>query len=290
MKAALVVSLLLWVPGPARAAADGPPQAVGPSAPDPIERAIHAMYNVDFAEAHRVVDAHLAANPSDPLGHAARAGALLFAEYHRLKVLEINFFESDDSLTDKQRLKPDPAVRARIFDAVAEVRRLAKAKLSADPNDRRTLFAMLMGVGVETQYTAIVEKRYVRGGTLSKETQTTAERMIKLNPPAYDAYLTLGSIEYAVSNLNPFYRMLARFRGLRSGKDKAQEHLQIVVNKGHYYRTYAKILLSVLHIRERRLPAARALLEELRREFPANPLFPRELARIEERISKGARD
>jgi hypothetical protein len=84
--------------------------------------------------------------------------------------------------------------------------------------------------------------------------------------------------------------MLALFRGLRSGKDQAQEHLQIVVSQGHYYRTYAKILLAVLHIRERRLPAARALLEELRREFPANPLFPRELARIEERISAGARD
>lgn len=258
--------------------------------PDPtISRALAAMYNVDFARANRILDEHLASDPSDPLGHAARAAAVLFAEYDRLKILEFNFFENDDSLTDKARLKPDPAVREKILASTAEVRRLAARRFASDPRDRRASFAMTMGIGTEAQYTAIIEKRYIRGGTLTKETQSLAERMITLDPPIYDAYLTLGSIEYAVSSLNPFYRMLARFRGLRSGKDKAREHLQIVVDKGAYYGPYAKVLLAVLHIREKRLTTARILLEELRTDFPANPLFPREIARLDERISAAGR-
>ncbi len=285
--AALVTAAALAVQG---AAAAAPGFRGSEVEPDPtISRALSAMYNIDFARANRILDEHLASDPSDPLGHAARAAAVLFAEYDRLKILEFNFFENDDSLTDKARLKPDPAVREKILASTAEVRRLVTRRFASNPRDRRASFAMTMGIGSEAQYTAIIEKRYIRGGTLTKETQSLAERMIALDPPIYDAYLTLGSIEYAVSNLNPFYRMLARFRGLRSGKDKAREHLQIVVDKGAYYGPYAKVLLAVLHIREKRLTTARALLEELRAEFPANPLFPREIARLDERISAAGR-
>jgi len=254
---------------------------------DVIAQAIDAMYNLDFAGAHRVLDAQLTADASDALAHAARAAAHVFAEFDRLRILDLDFFGSDDALTDKQRLMPDPAVRARIFTSTTEARRLAGLALKKNATDRRALFATVMAVGVETQYTGIIEKRYIRGWTLSKEGQTLAERMVALTPPIYDAYVTLGSIEYMVGNLNPVYRFLARMRGLRSGKAQAAAHLQLVIDKGVYYRPYAKILLSVYHLREGQLKKARALLEELRAQFPNNSLFPRELARIDSKIAAG---
>lgn len=280
-KTALVAAMcVLWGSG---SWAGGGRQAETPP-PDAIATALYAMYNVDFTAAQRTLDAHLKVDPSDPLGYAARAAALLFQEYQRLKILEIDFFEDDDALTDKERLTPDPAVRERIFAATAEARGRAKTRLGRDAKDRRALFATVMAASVETQYTTIVEKSYGRGGSLAKEVQTLADRLVKLDPPVYDAYLSMSSIEYGVSRLNPVYRLFARLRGLRSSKDHAVEQLRLVAARGQYDRPYAKILLAVIHIREQQLPLARVLLDELRKEFPANPIFPRELARIEQRI------
>ena len=54
-----------------------------------------------------------------------RGAAYLFAEFDRLEILELDFFADDDSVTDKKRLKPDPAVRERLFKTTAQSRNLA---------------------------------------------------------------------------------------------------------------------------------------------------------------------
>jgi len=191
------------------------------------------------------------------LGYAARAATLLVAEYDRLQVLELDFFGNDDTLTDKRRLKPDPAARVQIMAAVADARRLADAVLRKSATDRRALFAMTMVVGAEMQYAAIIEKRYIRGGSLTMEAQALSDRALALDPPIYDAYATVGSVEYIVASLNPFYRLVARLIGLHGSKALAVEHLQIVMAKGRYYRPFAKMLLSALHLREGQLKQAR---------------------------------
>lgn len=273
------------VPQGPRAAA--PPPAETVAVPDVIGQAIEAMYNLDFTAAHRVLDAQLKVDSSDALAHAARGAAHIFAEFDRLRILDLDFFGSDDALTDKKRLTPDPAVRNLIFASVTEARRFAGLALKQNPADRRALFATAMAVGVETQYTGIIEKRYLRSGTLSKEAQDLAEKMLALSPPIYDAYVTLGSIEYTVGNLNPVYRFFARLRGLRGDKEQAAKHLQLVISNGHYYRPYAKILLAVYYSREGQLKQARVLLDELRRQFPNNTLFPREIARLDGKMTAG---
>ena len=257
---------------------------------DPIYDAMQLMYNLDFEGAERVLDAHILADPLDPVGHAARAVALLFAEFDRLRILELDFFESDDRLTDKARLTSDPAVRETIFASTAEARRLAGDRLAEASADRRGLFAKGMAIGVENQYATLIEHQYIRGASLSKESQDMAEKMLALEPPIYDAYLALGSIEYVVASLNPVFRLVARFTGLRSSKDLAIEHLQIVTTEGRYYGPYAKILLAVFYSREGKLTQARSLLEELRQSFPQNTLFPREAARIDAKIARGDDD
>jgi hypothetical protein len=49
--------------------------------------------------------------------------------------------------------------------------------------------------------------------------------------------------------------------------------------RGNYLRPFAKILLALAALREKRLDVARTELAELVAEFPNNPLFARELSR-----------
>jgi TolA-binding protein len=45
-------------------------------------------------------------------------------------------------------------------------------------------------------------------------------------------------------------------------------------------RPFAKILLALVALREKKTEVARAQLKELVKEFPENPPFPSELAKI----------
>jgi hypothetical protein len=263
----------------AAGAAQAPPQPTG------IELVFARLYSYDFAGAHALLDQEARDRPADPLVYAVRGAAYLFTEFERQKILEIQFFEDDDKVTDRQRVKPDPAVRERLFATTEQARKLATARLAIDPNDRNALFAMCMAAGVETDYYGFVEKRYFKTYSVSKEGQKYARRLLALNPPIYDAYLTLGTAEYVVSNLNFFFRLFVRFEQIEGSKQKAIENLEQVIKHGYYYKPFAKILLAALHLREKGPAEALALLKEVGSEFPGNTLIQTEITRAEAKVA-----
>ena len=50
---------------------------------------------------------------------------------------------------------------------------------------------------------------------------------------------------------------------------------------GHYPARFARILLAITYVREKDKGRGIQLLSDLRREFPGNMLFPREIARLQ---------
>jgi hypothetical protein len=264
-------------------------QPAADAAPTGIDQVFVRLYNLDFAGAHSVLETEMNLRPDDPLVHAVHGAIHLFSEFSRLSILESEFFIDDDRVTDRKRLKPDPAVRADLFRATSEARKLATAQLEANPTDSNALFALCMATGLETDYVGLIEHRYVRTYSLSKESQGSAHTLLALDPPWYDAYLTLGSAEYVVSNLNFIFRLFVRFEKIEGSRPKAIENLKLVVEGGRYYRPLAKTLLAAIYVREKQPQQALILLRELGREFPANPLFMREVEKTEQRITRSQR-
>ncbi len=255
--------------------------------PSAIDWAFSRMYNCDFAGAHSILEEQISKHPDDPLLYSVRAAAFLYSEFQRLKILEADFFANDDRITDRKKLHPDPLIRAELFKMTGEARKRAGARLAISPDDRDAMFAMCMASGVETDYTSLVEKKYIRSYSLSKETQRYARQLLALNPPFYDAYLTLGSAEYVVGNLNFFFRLFIRFDQIEGNKQKAIEELKSVVDKGRYFPPFAKILLSVIYLREDQPQKALVLLREMERDFPENPLFRQEILHITGKTGRG---
>jgi hypothetical protein len=252
---------------------------------DSVDRAFNRLYSFDFPGSQAIIDAHIQSHPEDALAHALCGAVHLFSEFQRLNLLETDFFLNDDKMTDKKRLKPDPAARSQIFSATEAARKTATARLAQHPEDPLALFALCMAAGLETEYTVLVEKKYLRSYGLSKETQGSARKLLALNPPFYDAYVTLGSAEYVVSNLNFFFRIFVRFDNIKGSRQSAIENLKKAIDGGRFYQPYAKILLTVVYLREKRLQDALLLMRELERDFPENPLFKKESAIIAARIA-----
>jgi hypothetical protein len=251
-----------------------------------IDLALNRMYNCDFAAAKDIITEQIRQHPEDSLLYAIQASVQLFFEFHRLKILELEFFSDDEQVTDRKRLKPDPEIRAEIFRLTGKARKFSEASLAGNPNEANAMFAMFLASGIETDYASLVEKKYIRSYKLMKESQKYAQKLIEMNPPVYDAYLSPAVLEYVVGKLNFFFRLFIHFDKIKGNKQTAVDHLKRVVEHGKYYAPYAKMLLSVIYLRENQQQSALVLLQELGRDFPENPLIRKEITRISESLNQ----
>lgn len=273
-------TLLCW---PLMAAGEG---ACGADSPE-IAEAFDQLYNFRFPATHADIDRYIAAHPREPLGYAIRAAAYLFYELDRLGILESEFLTSDKHIADKRKLRPDPDVRAKFLKAVDDAQLRADAALAANPNDRQALFAMSIVEGVTTDYMAFVEKHQIASLAPAKRSNGYAQRLLKLSPVCVDAYITAGISEYMVGSLPFFIRWFVRFDNVQGSKVQGVKNLELVVRDGHYFKPFAKILLAIIDLREKRPRDTEKLLEDLARNYPSNPLFRRELARMTSAPSSG---
>jgi len=253
----------------------------------PADIAFQRLYNADFAGAHKVIDEALRQEPGNAFYYAVQAAAYHFGEMNRLHILETDFFLDDDNLASKEKLKPDPAVRAALYADLAQARKLASARLAVNPDDRDALFTMCMAASVITDYTALVERRQWRSVRLASEVNVYAQKLLALRPPVVDAYLNVGSVEYIVGSLPFFVRWFVHYDNIQGLKSRGIEEVKLVAANGRYYGPYAKILLAVACLREKRTREARAWLAEFSRDFPGNPIVRREIEALDRKLARG---
>jgi len=245
-----------------------------------IKSALDRMYNFDFTSAHRILDAYIASHPDEPLGPGFKASAYLFYEMNRMKILEAEFFVDDKRIRSNKRIDPDAKIRESFYRHVDRAEVLANTRLKTSPNDSSALFALCMVEGLRTDYLAFIEKERMKSLSNAKQSQAHAIELRKRVPDFYDALLTSGISEYMIGSLPFFVKWFIRFPETEGSKEKAIHNLEIVSRKGFYMGPFARILLSIIHLREKRPREAVRVLEILSREFPANPLLKREYERL----------
>ena len=238
------------------------------------------MYNFDFRAAQEILNEYIGGNPDDPLGYSMRAAVYLFSELDRLMILEGEFFTDDRRIREKNKLSADPEVRNRLYAAAGEAQRRARTILAKHPDDRNALFALTMATGILTDYTGFVEKRKLASLSYARQSHRYAVELLQRHPSFIDAHLTTGLTEYLVGSLPFFVRWFVRFDQVDGSKSRAVENLELVVRRGRYFGPFAKILLAIIHFREKRPQETRRLLAELARDYPENHLIRKELAKV----------
>ena len=257
--------------------------------PNGIDLALQRMYNQDYQAAHAQLDKYIAERPQDPVPYAFRASAYLFYELDRLGVLESEFLTDDNQIAEKKKkLEPDPATREKFVRAVHDVETRANAMLKDDPNDTEALFAMCIAQGVSTDYMAFVEKKQFSSLSIAKKSNSYAQRLLKIDPKFYDAYLTAGISEYMLGSLPFFIRWFVKFDNVDGSKDRGIDRLRLVAREGHYFKPFSKIMLSIIALREKRPQEAQQWLLELAHSYPENRLFRSELAKVTTKLASNA--
>jgi hypothetical protein len=246
----------------------------------PLDRGFRHLYDLDFEKAQAEFSAWQRQHPQDPLGPASEAAGLLFSEFHRLGILEAQFYQNDAAFQARRKLSPDPAVHDHFEEALERAENLARARLEKAPKDRDALFAMTLTTGLRADYAALIEKSNLASLRYTRQATAWAQQVLAVDPECYDAYLARGISRYIIGSMAAPVRWLLRLGGVDGDKQGGISDLQLTARRGHYLAPFARILLAIAYVRDKDKPRARQVLASLREEFPNNPLFEREMERL----------
>ena len=251
-----------------------------PSVPS-LESGFRMLYALDFSGAQQVFVSWEQAHPGNALGPASEAAGLLFSEFNRLGVLESQFYEDDHAFEARKKFSPDPNLRDHLNATLDRAEAQAQARLGQQPNDAQALFALTMSSGLRADYAALIEKRNLASLHFTKQATAWASHLLAVDPSCYDAHLATGVSQYIIGSMAAPVRWLVRLGGVSGDKAKGIQDLQLTADRGHYLAPFARILLAIAYVREKDKPKARELLVSLRNDFPQNPLFAREIHRLD---------
>jgi hypothetical protein len=206
---------------------------------------------------------------------------LLFAEFNRLGVLEAQFYQDDKAFNARRQFTPDPGLRDRFNAAVDQAEKWAMARLAKDAKNRDALFALTLASGLRADYAALIEKRNLVSLHFTKQATGWAQQLLVVDPGCYDAHLATGVSQYIVGSMSTPVRWLVRLGGVSGDKQAGIRELQVTADHGQYLAPFARILLAIAYVREKDKPRARELLVTLQNDFPQNPLFAREISRLD---------
>lgn len=263
-----------WIVAPLVAAAVAAPAWCAETS---LEQGYRHMYNLEFAEAHRSFAEWQSLHPDDPMAPASDAAAYLFTEFDRLHILQSEFFTHDQHFITDHKLTPDPALKVKFEAALAQTRKLASLAPST-PNSR---FASLLATGLHSDYLALIEKRYAASFQEMKQARQEAERLLAAYPDRCDAWVAVGVENYMLSVKPAPVRWMLRLAGGETDRVTGLQKLKLAAEKGHLLAPFARLLLAVAALRDHKVEQARDILENLAREYPRNPLYTQELARMQ---------
>src|SRR5579871_2934621 len=245
-----------------------------------LDAGFRLLYELKLEEAHAQFQAWERSHPEDPLGSASEAAAYLFEECYRQGILTSEFFLDDKRFLGDISLKPDPKLRADFFASDKQAQILAQLRLKTNPDDANALFAMALSVGMQADYASLIDKHQLDSLKKIREADTYSKKLLAVAPDAADAYLGLGTANYFIGSLPGFKKFFLSFAGIHGDRIKGIQQIEIAAESGHYLRPFAKIMLALAALREKKTHVARTQLRELVAEFPDNPLFASELAKL----------
>jgi hypothetical protein len=238
------------------------------------------MYNLSFENAHRSFESFETSHPEDPRGPVFDAAAYLFSEFDRLRILQSEFFVDDHNFLTRTQLPQDARLKLKFDDALRLENKISEERLKKSPDDQDSLFAAAMSLGLQADYTALIEKRNFEALSQIKSARETAQVLLDRNPHYYDAYLALGVENYLLSQKPAPVRWLLHLGGAKTDKEAGLANLRITAAKGHYLQPYAELLLAVAALRDKNRGEARRLLSDLAVRFPRNTLYREELKKV----------
>jgi hypothetical protein len=250
-----------------------------------LDTGFRNLYELDFRGGRAQFVSYQKLEPRDPMGKTAEAASYLYEQFNAKGIFTSEFFLSDEKFLGGAQGSPADNRNDAFLAANHTARQMAAERLKTDPRDRQALLVLTMTDGMEADYDALIVKKQMAGLSLTKQADAEAIKLLAVDPTAEDAYMALGAANYVIGSLPGYKRAFLWFGGIHGDRERGMQQLQRAAEHGHYLQPFAKAWLALACEREHQMDRAHQLLSELVAEFPANPLYARELALLDRRSS-----
>jgi tetratricopeptide (TPR) repeat protein len=250
---------------------------------DPVLGAgFRLLYQLKFDQAREGFAKWEQERPADPLGPALEAASDLFEEFYRKGVLTSEFFLDNKRLLGGIKDKPDAGLELQFASAVERAEKLAHERLGQKTKDPDALFTLTLIEGMQADDFFLIQRRQLESLRHLREGDRNARMLLQVAPDSDDAYVALGAANYIIGCLPGYKRAALWMGGVHGDKALGMQQLSRAASSdhAHYLRPYARLMLALAALRERNSDLARQQLQTLVMEFPENPLFATELAKV----------
>lgn len=245
-----------------------------------------ALYNIDYATARAKFEEIRKIQPQHPAGDIYLATTIWLEHLNKSRRLQTGLYSDDSSFyagaenakEDNEGDEVDSAVDRAFRDRMASAKTKALALVARNKNDADAQYFLGAYYGVMAGYEASVARKFfaaMRNGSRSVDAH---EKVLKLKPDYYDAYLSVGMYDYIVGNLPFVYKALATLAGVRGNKSRGIERLQMIIAKDAATADDARVMLLAIYKNEKRFEEALTLLQQLNSKYPASYLLKLETA------------
>lgn len=235
-----------------------------------------ALYSLDYERALGIFEEETRQRPEDPEAWNHLAQVLLHRALYAAGALDSSAFGPGSPFLKRPKVAMDAADQSRFDEAIQRSLALCEARLRRNPRDGACLYASGVAHAHQAQLALWVKKSWreaLREGTRSRQAH---EKLRQLEPDLADARLIPGLHEYIAGSLPWYVKALAFLAGYRGDRREGIEQMQQAVAAGRKTAVEARVMLAVVHRREKQFAPAAQLMAELAAAFPANHLYRRE--------------
>jgi tetratricopeptide (TPR) repeat protein len=188
---------------------------------------------------------------------------------------------ANDSFIGRAPRPTDDKIKVRIKALVRRAQEEEKKQLKANPSDINALYCRGVTRAEFAVYTGLVERAWFSALKNAVGARHDHEHVLQLDPEYIDAKTVVGTHNYVVGNLPWSMKVAAALAGLNGSRDRGLAYLREVAKSDAESSIDAKVVLSLFLRREHKYDEAIGYMQELSAKYPANHLFPTEVANLE---------
>ncbi len=245
-----------------------------------------ALYNIDYNAARAKFEQIKKLQPQHPAGDLYLATVIWLEHLNKSRRLQTSLYRDESSFyagaekakEENEGDQVEPVVDRAFRDRMAQAKTKALALVARNKNDADAQYFLGAFYGVMAAYEASVARKFfaaMRNGSRSVDAH---EKVLKIKPDYYDAYLSVGMYDYIVGNLPFVYKALATIAGVRGNKKRGIERLQTIVAKDAATADDARVGLLAIYQNEKRYNDGLVILQELSAKYPRSYLLKLETA------------
>ncbi len=269
MRAAAILAALALAAAAAAQTSVLPPEQLAR-----VQRGLRDIYSLEHAGAIANFQGMIREAPEDPAGYAYLGYAYLAQELAGKQELSIDRFAASDFFAEATRFKlhVDPAVEARLRQVCEQAAAKARARLAANPQDRAAVFLLGLAYQNLASFEASLKQSWWSAVRLGNQTFRHHRDLLRRDPEFHDARLSVGVYQYVAGSLGWNVKWLAFLLGYRGSKQRGKQELETAVEKAALVSDDARLVLVLIHIREKNHQAAFDHIKTLLEKYPQNYL------------------